>query len=131
MTKHFDVHEVRKDFPILTRNNRGKPIAYLDNAASSQKPLPVIESITNYYRNNNSNVHRGIYELAEDAENHYIGARKEIADYLSVQPDEIIFARGATEALNLVANSFGRSILQPNDIIVLSEMEHHANIVPW
>ena len=131
MTKHFDVHEARKDFPILTRNNRGKPIAYLDNAASSQKPLPVIESISNYYRNNNSNVHRGIYELAEDAENLYIGARKEIANYLSVQPDEIIFARGATEALNLVANSFGRSVLKPDDIIVLSEMEHHANIVPW
>ena len=131
MTKHFDVYEARKDFPILTRNNRGKPIAYLDNAASSQKPLPVIESISNYYRNNNSNVHRGIYELAEDAENLYIGARKEIANYLSVQPDEIIFARGATEALNLVANSFGRSVLKPDDIIVLSEMEHHANIVPW
>ena len=131
MSKNFNAYEARKDFPILGRKNRGKPIAYLDNAASSQKPTSVIECISGYYRNTNSNVHRGIYELAEEAENEYLGARKEIANYFSVLTDEIIFTRGATEALNLLAHSFGSSILQSGDVIVLSEMEHHANIVPW
>ena len=89
MSKNFNAYEARKDFPILGRKNRGKPIAYLDNAASSQKPTSVIECISGYYRNTNSNVHRGIYELAEEAENEYLGARKEIANYFSVLTDEI------------------------------------------
>ncbi len=111
--------------------NRGKPIAYLDNAASSQKPTCVIDSLSDYYQRFNSNVHRGIYELAEDAESLYTDARKCIANYLSVENNEIIFVRGATEGLNLIANTLGRSQLKRGDVVILTEMEHHANIVPW
>lgn len=123
--------DTRNDFPILDRLNRGKPIAYLDNAASSQKPNCVIDALSDYYRRFNSNVHRGIYELAEEAESLYTNARKCIADSLSVKQNEIIFVRGATEGLNLIANTLGRSVLKQGDIVILTEMEHHANIVPW
>ena len=97
MKRKFQINEIRSEFPILRRSNRGKPIAYLDNAASSQKPQCVIDSVSKYYQNFNSNVHRGIYELAEDAEKLYSNSRQNIASYLSVDPDEIIFVRGATE----------------------------------
>lgn len=115
----------------MQRSNRGKPIAYLDNAASSQKPHCVIDSVSKYYQNFNSNVHRGIYELAEDAEKLYADSRQNIANYLSVHPDEIIFVRGATEGLNLIAHCLGQAKLCAGDIVILSDMEHHANIVPW
>jgi len=127
----IDIKEIRKDFPILSTQNRGKPLIYLDNAASSQKPQCVIDALSKYYSFQNSNVHRGIYDLAESAENEYQNARKTISDWLNVTPDEIVFVRGATEALNLVAHGLIQSILQPNDQILLTQMEHHANIVPW
>ena len=130
MKKPFLAEEVRKEFPILNRKNRGFSIAYLDNAASSQKPTQVIDSISDYYRNFNSNIHRGIYELAEQAESMYSSSRQHIADYLSVKFEEIIFVRGATEGLNLIAHTLG-SRLKTGDVVILSEMEHHANIVPW
>ncbi|MEE3061835.1 MAG: SufS family cysteine desulfurase [Verrucomicrobiota bacterium] len=127
----FNVNSVRSHFPILNRSNRGKSIAYLDNAATSQKPNSVIDCLSNYYRNTNSNVHRGIYELAEEAEAQYASARKIVANHCSVRENEIIFTRGTTEALNLLAHSFGRAQLNSGDVIALTEMEHHANIVPW
>lgn len=123
--------KIREDFPILGRSNRGKPLVYLDNAATSQKPQAVIDAISNYYKHDNSNVHRGVYELAEDAENLYGSARKRIASWLHISPDELIFVRGATEGLNLIAHSFAGPLLQRGDQIILTEMEHHANIVPW
>jgi len=106
-------------------------MAYLDNAASSQKPRCVIESINEYYSQFNSNIHRGVYELAEESESKYWTARETIANWFGVSKNEIIFTRGTTEALNLVANSLGRKVLTSGDVVVLSEMEHHANIVPW
>jgi cysteine desulfurase / selenocysteine lyase len=131
MSTPFSVENIRADFPILKETNRGKPLAYLDNAASSQKPQEVIDSISSFYEQTNSNVHRGVYELAEKAETDYAEARETIADWFSVSAREIIFVRGTTEALNLVAHSFGSSILNREDHVILTEMEHHANIVPW
>ena len=127
----FNVDRIRTDFPILSKTNRGKPLAYLDNAASSQKPNCVINCLAKYYTEQNSNVHRGVYALAEEAEIEYQQARQTIADWLNVSIEEIIFVRGATEALNLTAHSFSRSNLKPGDSIILTQMEHHANIVPW
>ena len=127
----FNPKNIRKDFPILGRTNRGKPMVYLDNAATSQKPQAVIDAISMFYQSSNSNVHRGVYELAEDAENLYHSARERIAKWLGVSSGEIIFVRGATEGLNLIARSFAEPLLEPGDQIVLTEMEHHANIVPW
>ncbi len=127
----INVDEIRKDFPILSRLNRGKPLAYLDNAASSQKPSCVIDAISKYYSEQNSNVHRGIYALAEEAEYEYQKARKTIAEWLNVGTDEIVFVRGATEAINLVAHGLVHSHMKEGDSIVLTDMEHHANIVPW
>jgi cysteine desulfurase / selenocysteine lyase len=127
----FNVDRIRADFPILSKSNRGKPLAYLDNAASSQKPDCVINCLAKYYTEQNSNVHRGVYALAEEAEIEYQQARQTIADWLHVSTEEIIFVRGATEALNLTAHSFSRSNLKPGDSIILTQMEHHANIVPW
>jgi cysteine desulfurase/selenocysteine lyase len=126
-----EINALRDDFPILKKLNRGKPLAYLDNAASSQKPNCVIDAVANYYLNQNSNVHRGIYALAEEAETRYHDARKTIADWLNVSSEEIIFVRGATEALNLVAHSISKKNLHSGDSIILTQMEHHANIVPW
>jgi cysteine desulfurase/selenocysteine lyase len=131
MSTPFSVEKIRADFPILKETNRGKPLAYLDNAASSQKPQEVIDSISSFYEQTNSNVHRGVYELAEKAETDYAEARETIANWFSVSAREIIFVRGTTEALNLVAHSFGSSILNRGDHVILTEMEHHANIVPW
>jgi cysteine desulfurase / selenocysteine lyase len=125
------IKEIRNDFPILSQLNRGKPLAYLDNAASSQKPKCVIDALSKYYKKQNSNVHRGVYALAEEAENEYRMARQTIAKWLNVESEEIIFVRGATEALNLVAQSFSKKYLKKGDSIILTQMEHHANIVPW
>ncbi|NBQ03528.1 MAG: aminotransferase class V-fold PLP-dependent enzyme, partial [Opitutae bacterium] len=130
-SRTFDINQIRSDFPILQRDNRSKPLAFLDNAATSQKPACVINAISNYYTNSNSNVHRGIYELAEDAENLYHQARKSIAQRFNVSVNQVIFVRGATEGLNLIAQSFGSLVLKKGDCMILSEMEHHANIVPW
>ncbi len=127
----FDPYIIKRDFPVLSRKNRGKPLVYLDNAATTQKPQPVIDALSNYYSRNNSNVHRGVYELAEDAENLYRLARKTISNWLQVSPEEIIFTRGATEGINLISRSFAQPMLKEGDEIILTEMEHHANIVPW
>jgi cysteine desulfurase/selenocysteine lyase len=127
----LNLKEIRSDFPILQRENRSKPLAFLDNAATSQKPACVINAISDYYSSSNSNVHRGVYELAEDAENLYHQARKSIAQRFNVSANQVIFVRGATEGLNLIAQSYGSVVLKKGDCMILSEMEHHANIVPW
>jgi len=127
----LNIDEIRSDFPILQRKNRSKPLAFLDNAATSQKPACVVNAISDYYTNSNSNVHRGVYELAEDAENLYHQARKSIALRFNVSVNQVIFVRGATEGLNLIAQSYGSIVLKKGDCMILSEMEHHANIVPW
>ena len=127
----MNIEKIRDDFPILSRHNRGLPFAYLDNAATSQKPSIVIDSIKNYYASSNSNVHRGVYELAEEAERLYHNSRKFISQYFNASEKETIFVRGATEGLNLIAHSYASDILNQNDEIIVTEMEHHANIVPW
>ncbi len=128
----FDVMKVREDFPILAERPYGKPLAYLDNAASAQKPRQVISRIAHAYEHEYANVHRGLHYLANAATDAYESAREKVRAYLNAgSTDEIIFTRGATEALNLVAASFGRAHIGPGDEIVLTMMEHHSNIVPW
>ena len=128
----YDVARIREDFPILRERPYGKPLVYLDNAASAQKPRQVIERLTHAYEHEYSNVHRGLHYLANAATDAYEGAREAVRAYLNAgSTEEIIFTRGATEALNLVASSFGRDHIGPGDEIVLSIMEHHSNIVPW
>ncbi len=128
----FDFERVRADFPILGTEVRGKPLAYLDNAATSQKPACVIEALDRYYRRENANIHRGVHYLSEKATDAYERARADVAGYLGVSdPDQIIFVRGATEGINLVAHGFARAVLREGDEILLTHMEHHANIVPW
>jgi cysteine desulfurase / selenocysteine lyase len=122
----------RHDFPILDTRPNGKPLIYLDNAATTQKPYRVIEAESDYYRNTNSNVHRGVHWLAERATDAYERSRATVAKFINTaHPSEIVFVRGTTEAINLVANSFARPRLQPGDEIVLTTIEHHSNIVPW
>lgn len=128
----FDVEAVRRDFPILNQEVNGKPLAYLDNAASSQKPVQVIEAVDAYYRLDNANVHRGVHRLSQRATDAYEGARDKVRGFLNAKSDkEIVFVRGATEAINLVAQSFVRPQIKPGDEILISHIEHHANIVPW
>ena len=128
----MDVAKIRSDFPILSRTFRGKPFAYLDSAATSQKPNAVIEAEAEFYRKFNANVHRGVYALSEEATDAFEHARERIARFLHASdPSEIIFVRGATEALNLVATSLSRGTLGRGDRVVTTVMEHHSNIVPW
>ena len=128
----YDVRRVREDFPILAMQIHGKPLVYLDNAASAQKPKAVLDRLTQAYTSEYSNVHRGLHYLANAATEVYEGAREKVAGFLNAgRSDEIIFTRGATEAINLVAQTFGRERIGSGDEIVLSIMEHHANIVPW
>ena len=127
----YDVEKIRLDFPVLDQQIRGKQLVYLDNAATSQKPQVVIDSIVNYYQNDNANVHRGVHSLSERATLSYENARKKVQAFLNAESEkEIVFTRGATEAINLVANGFANT-LKPGDEIVISAMEHHSNIVPW
>ena len=132
-TQNLSVDNIRKDFPILARTvHNGKPLVYLDNASTTQKPNAVIDAITDYYRNYNANTHRAVYALAEEATNAYENARDKIAKFIGVDDrTEIVFVRGTTEAINLVAHSWGRANIQKGDIIVTTEYEHHSNIVPW
>ena len=126
----LDAHALRTDFPILGERPHGKPLVYLDSAATSQKPLPVIEAMDAYYRGYNANVHRGIYEISEKATAAYEGAREQVARFVNApSAREIVWVRNATEAINLVAYSWGRRHLGQGDAIVLTEMEHHANLV--
>jgi cysteine desulfurase/selenocysteine lyase len=128
----YDVGRVREDFPILGMQVYGKPLVYLDNAASAQKPKAVLDRLTQAYTSEYANVHRGLHYLANAATEGYEGAREKVAGFLNAaRSDEIVFTRGATEAINLVAQTFGRERIEPGDEIVLSIMEHHANIVPW
>ncbi len=128
----FDVEKVRQDFPILHQMVKGNPLVYFDNAATSQKPKVVIDAIKNYYEQDNSNVHRGVHALSERATKQYEQARKKIQNFIHAKSErEIIFSRGTTESINLVAQSYGRTYLKPNDEILISTMEHHSNIVPW
>ncbi|MDB9751435.1 cysteine desulfurase [Gammaproteobacteria bacterium] len=128
----FDVERFRKDFPILNEQVHGKPLVYLDNAATSQKPKQVIESLDAYYRETNSNIHRGVHTLSEQATAIYEKARGKVKEFInSDSTKEIVFVRGATEGINLVAQSFGRNMLKPGDEIIITELEHHSNIVPW
>ena len=128
----FDVEGIRKDFPILHQEINGSPLTYLDNAATTQKPDAVINAVCDYYRQINSNIHRGVHTLSQRATDAYETSRATLMNFLGAQnPAEIIFVRGATEGINLVAQSFLRPRLQPGDEIILSTLEHHSNIVPW
>ncbi len=128
----LDVETIRKDFPILAREIGGKPIVYLDSAATSQKPLQVLDEERSFYESHNANVHRGVYALAEEATALYESARGKLARFLGApQPETIVFTRGTTESVNLVAHGWGRRSLREGDEILLTEMEHHSNIIPW
>ncbi len=128
----FDVESIRKDFPILDQLVHGKKLCYFDNAATTQKPIPVIETLDNYYRQYNSNIHRGVHTLSEIATKHHDDARTKIKNFINAKSEkEIIFTRGTTESINLVASSFGRNNLREGDEIIISGLEHHSNIVPW
>jgi len=128
----FDVARIREQFPILGREVHGVPLVYLDSAASSQKPRCVIEAVSHYYENSHANIHRGVYALAEEATALYEGARGQVAKLLNAtSPEEIVFVRGTTEAINLVAQACVRPRLSEGDEILISHLEHHSNIVPW
>lgn len=128
----FDVTRIREDFPILQRKVNGHPLVYLDNAASNQKPLQVLEKMNAYYRQHHANVHRGVHQLSQEATDLFEQARKTIAAFIGAPSDhEVIFTRGTTESINLVAYTFGLSQLKEGDEIILSAIEHHSNIVPW
>ena len=132
MTTTLDVAKIREDFPILKQMVHGKPLVYLDNAATSQKPQSVIDSLVRYYTTKNSNVHRGVHTLSQQATDDYEGARAKVKQFIGAAEDqEIIFVRGTTEGINLVAQSYGRQNVGPGDEIIVSNMEHHSNIVPW
>ncbi|MDW0213703.1 MAG: cysteine desulfurase [Nitrososphaeraceae archaeon] len=124
-------YELRNDFPIFKKKINGKDLVYLDNASTTQKPYSVINSITDFYSNYNSNIHRAVYQLAEEATELYEQSRKKIANFIKVRPEEIIFTRNTTESINLIAHSWARSNLKKDDVIAITEIEHHSNIVPW
>ena len=128
----FDVAKVREDFPILERKVHGKPLIYFDTASSAQRPASVIRAVDRFYRHHNANVHRGVHTLSQEATDLYEGSRKKLASYIHAASErEIVFTRGTTESINLVAQSYLRPRLNPGDQILVSHMEHHANIVPW
>ena len=128
----FDPHKLRRDFPALALRPHGKPLVYLDNAATTQKPTAVIDTLDRYYRSKNANIHRGVYLLSQEATSLYEGAREKIRRFINAADSrEIIFTRGTTESINLVASSFGRLKIREGDEILLTGMEHHSNIVPW
>jgi cysteine desulfurase / selenocysteine lyase len=128
----LDVPTLKRDFPLLARDFNGKPLVYVDSAATSQKPRVVIDAMTDYYENFNANVHRGVFGIAEQATNALEGAREKVRRFIgATSTSEIIFTRNATESLNLVAQSWGRANLRAGDVVVLTELEHHSNIVPW
>ncbi len=128
----FDVEKIRQDFPILNQQVHKNPLIYFDNGATTQKPQQVIDAISGYYSSSNANVHRGLHELAERATEGYENSRKKSASFINAPSEKnIIFTRGTTESINLVANSWGRKFLKQGDEVLLTEMEHHSNIVPW
>ena len=128
----WNTERVRADFPVLSRTVHGKPLVYFDTAASAQRSLPVIEACDRFYREYNANIHRGVHQLSNEATDAYEQARKTLADHLNAASErEIVFTRGTTEAINLVAQAWLRPQLEPGDEILISHMEHHSNIVPW
>lgn len=130
--KKFDIAEIRKQFPVLERKVKGKNLVYFDNAATAQKPQVVIDALVNYYRHFNANIHRGIHSLAEEATAAFEATRNTVKEFINATyREEIIFTRGVTEGINLVAATWGRQNIKEGDEIIISEMEHHSNIVPW
>ena len=128
----FPVDIIRKDFPILNKKVNNNKLVYFDNAATTQKPNIVIDSLSNYYRNYNSNIHRGVHTLAEKATQEFEETRSFVKNFINAKSEnEIIFTRGATEGINLISSSYCRGFLKKGDEIIISEMEHHSNIVPW
>jgi cysteine desulfurase/selenocysteine lyase len=131
-TPALDVDALRRDFPILGRTIRGRPLAYLDNAASSQRPRAVIDAMSRYYETSHANVHRGVHTLSQEATDLFEGAREKVRRFINARSTrEVVFVRGTTEAINLVAQTYGRTQFGPGDEILISWLEHHANIVPW
>jgi cysteine desulfurase / selenocysteine lyase len=131
--KNFDISKIRADFPILKRETRpGVPLIYFDSAATSQKPESVINAMDFYYRNTNANIHRGVHILAEEATAQYEDARTKVANFIGAnKANELVFTRNTTESINLVAKTWGQAFLQKDDLVILTEMEHHSNLVPW
>ena len=129
----LDVEEIRRDFPILKREIHPEvPLVYLDSTATTQKPIQVIQAMNDYYHSHNANVHRGIHTLAEEATKGYEDSRQRVADFINAHSSrEVIFTRNTTESINLVAQTWGRTFLQEDDLVILTEMEHHSNLVPW
>ena len=131
-TAAFDVHAVRRQFPVLARMVHGKPLCYFDNGASAQRPLSVIDAVDDYERHHHANIHRGVHTLSQEATALYEGARDRLVKFINARSrHEIVFVRGTTEAINLVAQSYGRPTLSPGDEVLITHLEHHANIVPW
>lgn len=132
MSIQFDINDIRRQFPVLNQKVYGKPLVYLDNAATTQKPICVIERERNYYLNENCNIHRGVHYLSQMATEAYENARKSISSFINAKDyREIIFTRGTTESLNLLATSLGRLLINKGDKVVVTAMEHHSNMVPW
>src|SRR5213594_3526345 len=130
--KTIDWEKLRADFPILEQKVHGHPLIYFDNAATSQKPRAVIDALRNYYEHENANVHRGLHTLSSRATEAYENARQRVAEYIgAASPNEIIFTRGTTESINLVAQAWGGKFIREGDVILLTVMEHHSNLVPW
>ena len=129
--KALDIHALRAQFPILDQQVNGKPLVYLDNGATTQKPVAVLDALQNYYRGVNSNVHRGAHYLSDEATGQFEGARQTVADFLNASREEILWTKGTTESINIVAQCVAREQLQPGDEVLISTSEHHANIVPW
>jgi cysteine desulfurase/selenocysteine lyase len=128
----INIQKIREDFPILHQEVNKNPLVYFDNAATTQKPKVVIEKLCNYYSKENSNIHRGVHYLSQQATDAYEATRSNIKDFINAEKrEEIIFTRGTTESINLVANSFGEAFINEGDEVIISEMEHHSNIVPW
>jgi cysteine desulfurase/selenocysteine lyase len=129
---NFDVNALRREFPVLARTVRGKPLAYLDNGASAQRPNAVIDAVNDYERHHHANVHRGVHTLSQEATTLYEGARDKLLRFINARSrHEVIFVRGTTEGINLVAQSYARPLLKPGDEVLITHLEHHANIVPW
>ena len=128
----YDIEKVREDFPILSREVHGKPLVYLDNAATTQKPLCVLDAMRDEYLNENANVHRGVHYLSVQATDLHEQARETVRRFLNAESaSEIVFTRGTTEGLNLIAATFSEAMMEPGDEVIVSVMEHHSNIVPW
>src|SRR5438552_18781709 len=128
----LDPDRIRKDFPILERTVHGRPIVYLDSAKTSQKPRSVIETVVDFYEHHNANIHRAVHTLGEEATKGYERARQKVAAFIGAAcPSSVVFNRGTTESLHLVAYAWGRQFLREGDEVLLTEMEHHSNIVPW